>query len=58
MFVGLCQKCAFLRKVESSKGSQFFLCRRSVDDKRFPKYPTTPVVSCPGFEKVSSKNRK
>jgi hypothetical protein len=52
MFVGLCQNCTFLRKVENSKGSKFFLCRRSVEDKSFPKYPALPVVSCPGFKKL------
>lgn len=52
MFVGLCQNCKFLRKVENNKGSKFFLCRRSVEDKNFPKYPALPVVSCPGFKKL------
>jgi hypothetical protein len=50
MDIGLCQQCASLRKVESNKGSTFFLCRRSVADKRFPKYPPLPVISCSGFE--------
>ena len=58
MFVGLCQNCTFLRKVENSKGSKFFLCRRSVEDKSFPKYPPLPVVSCPGFTKLPPVGKK
>ncbi len=26
------------------------MCGRAKNDKRFPKYPPLPVLSCPGFE--------
>jgi len=48
--VGLCGRCIHSKVVENRRGSRFYLCRRSVDDGRFPRYPRLPVVSCPGFE--------
>jgi hypothetical protein len=51
---GLCETCTFARRVESSKGSVFWLCERSKTDLRFPKYPPLPVVSCSGYDE---KNR-
>jgi hypothetical protein len=48
--VGLCADCLHARRVESARGSVFFLCRRSADDPSFPKYPRLPVIACPGYE--------
>jgi len=36
--------------VGNRRGSLFLLCRRSEDDRRYPRYPPLPVVSCEGYE--------
>lgn len=46
--MGLCFECAHARRVESSRGSVFWLCELSAKDPRFPKYPRLPVLSCSG----------
>jgi hypothetical protein len=48
--VGLCGECRHARRVESAKGSIFWLCARSAVDPRFAKYPRLPVLRCAGFE--------
>jgi hypothetical protein len=50
--VGLCSDCRFAKRIESGKGSRFFLCRRSESDPSYPRYPKLPVLSCPGYESV------
>lgn len=47
---GLCATCRHVRRVESARGSDFFLCERSRTDPRFPKYPPLPVLRCLGYE--------
>ena len=47
----LCEACAHRREVTSGKGSRFLMCRLSLSDARFPKYPPQPVVACAGFER-------
>jgi hypothetical protein len=47
--VGLCVECRRMRRIVSERGSVFFLCRLSVTDASFPKYPRLPVRQCPGF---------
>jgi hypothetical protein len=47
--VGLCVACVHAQVVTSSKGSTFYLCRRSEVDPRFPRYPALPVTSCSGY---------
>lgn len=47
---GLCETCAHMRTVITPRGSMFFLCERSKDDPRYPKYPPLPVLRCPGYE--------
>jgi len=32
----------------------FYLCERSRQDARFPKYPPLPVLQCPGFEAATT----
>lgn len=46
----LCASCRFARRIENRRGSAFWLCRRSDDDPRFPRYPKLPVLACPGHE--------
>ncbi len=47
--IGLCAGCRFTRRIESARGSTFFLCRRAESDPRYSKYPQLPVRVCPGF---------
>lgn len=47
--IGLCAACRYTRRIENSRGSAFFLCRRAETDPRFSKYPQLPVRICPGF---------
>jgi len=47
---GLCAECVHARPVTSARGSTFWLCGRSAEDPRYPKYPRLPVLRCPGFE--------
>jgi hypothetical protein len=49
--IGLCVECAYSRRVESAKGSTFYLCELSESDPNFPKYPRLPVLECFGYEK-------
>jgi hypothetical protein len=49
---GLCSDCVHARRVDSDRGSVFFLCELSASDPRFPKYPRLPIVSCPGYRKI------
>jgi len=48
--IGLCADCRFMRRIESDRGSTFYLCERSATDARFPKYPRLPVLQCIGYE--------
>jgi hypothetical protein len=47
---GLCGSCIHQQLVRTGRGSEFTLCRRSKTDPAYPKYPRTPVLSCPGYE--------
>ena len=48
--VGLCATCIHARRIESDRGSAFWLCELSVTDPAFPKYPRLPVLACTGYE--------
>ena len=48
---GLCASCVHAADVPSSKGATFILCRLSVTDPRFPRYPTLPVLRCAGYDR-------
>lgn len=50
---GLCQTCAAVKRVESAKGSVFWMCTRHAADPRFPKYPPQPVRICAGWTRAS-----
>jgi hypothetical protein len=53
--LGLCAGCRHSRTIRTRTGSEFLLCERSHDDPRYPRYPRLPVLTCPGFEAVSSE---
>src|SRR5204862_3673391 len=46
---GLCGSCQHARIVQSSQGSNFYLCLLSRTDARFARYPVLPVRSCIGY---------
>jgi hypothetical protein len=46
---GLCETCRHARRIESDRGSTFYLCELSSRDSRFPKYPALPVMQCLGY---------
>lgn len=47
---GLCETCAYLRLIASSKASEFVKCELSETDARFQRYPTLPVLWCEGWQ--------
>ena len=52
---GLCSCCGHARRIESDRGSHYYLCELSASDPAFPKYPRLPVLHCPGYELASSE---
>lgn len=52
---GLCAECAKVRVITSDRGSTFVMCRESLVDSRYSKYPPQPVRSCPAFERLPSE---
>lgn len=56
--VGLCGSCRFVRRVESSRGTTFYLCRRSEEDPAYDRYPRLPVIRCAGFDPDPEITRK
>ena len=48
--IGLCADCAHIRRIESDRGSVFFLCQLALTDDRFRKYPRLPVLECAGYQ--------
>jgi hypothetical protein len=47
--VGLCATCINARRIESARGSEFWLCRLGEREERFPRYPRLPVLRCTGY---------
>jgi len=47
--IGLCLDCQHSRQIESDRGAEFYMCRLSASDPRFPKYPALPVIFCAGY---------
>jgi len=39
-----------MRRMESARGSVFYLCQRSFAEPEYPKYPRLPVLRCAGYE--------
>lgn len=50
---GLCASCANTKRVESARGSVFYLCLLAERDSRFSKYPNLPVLKCAGYERAT-----
>lgn len=48
VYPGLCAECAWVRVITTRNGSRFYLCERSREDPRFPRYPRLPVLHCEG----------
>jgi len=48
--VGLCESCAYQRRVRNTRGSTFSLCERSRAEPAYPRYPRLPVIDCVGYE--------
>ncbi|MCA2967456.1 MAG: hypothetical protein INH43_02945 [Acidobacteriaceae bacterium] len=46
---GLCATCQYSRRIETARGSCFFLCEVALTNSSFPKYPPLPVLRCPAF---------
>jgi hypothetical protein len=47
--LGLCATCAHARRVETTRGTAYWMCELSKSDPRFPKYPRLPVARCEGY---------
>ena len=54
--VGLCADCSYMKKIESARGSTFYLCQRSATDPTFPRYPRLPVLQCRGYEQKDDES--
>jgi hypothetical protein len=54
---GLCASCVHAREIVSDRGSRFVLCRLSVSDERFSKYPHLPVHTCSGYARAASESK-
>ena len=48
---GLCPECAHVRRIESAKGSVFWLCELAKSEPRLPRYPAQPRMECFGFRR-------
>jgi len=57
MTPGLCGDCLHARRVSSTRGTTFFLCERAADDPAYRRYPSLPVLSCPGYEPPEGPRR-
>ncbi|HEX3691847.1 MAG TPA: hypothetical protein VHU13_00755 [Solirubrobacteraceae bacterium] len=54
---GLCASCAHRQLVPNTRGSVFWLCRRSRVDRRYARYPRLPVLDCAGHERAGDVER-
>jgi hypothetical protein len=53
MRAGLCAACVHARRIESDRGSVFYMCGLSESDPGYPKYPRLPVIQCRGFSETT-----
>ena len=44
------------RRIESRRGSAFYLCGRAETDPAYARYPRLPVRECPGYERATGSN--
>jgi predicted CoA-binding protein len=55
--VGLCRECRQARWVPAPR-ALYWMCRRSLNEPEFERYPRLPVRACPGFERMGvNENR-
>lgn len=47
---GLCASCRHAAVVKGAR-SRFWMCRRSLTDPAYPRYPRLPVLRCAGYER-------
>jgi len=47
---GLCADCLHARRIESDRGTKFYLCELAAVDPAYRKYPALPVIRCAGFQ--------
>jgi len=50
---GLCARCRHAHRIDTRRGSVFFLCSLAETDPLFVRYPRLPVLECEGFEPAS-----
>lgn len=50
---GLCEECYLGSRVTSSRGSTFFLCKQSLVDPNYPRYPRLPVLQCEAYKPLA-----
>lgn len=55
--IGLCADCGNVKRMQSARGSVFYLCQLSAQDPSFSKYPRLPVTRCSGYVPASSCGR-
>lgn len=48
--VGLCADCLHARRITNRRGAVFLLCARAAADPRFRRYPSLPLLRCPGHQ--------
>jgi len=46
---GLCGHCVHCQVIDGVR-SRFYLCRLAAIDPRFRRYPSLPVIACPGHQ--------
>jgi hypothetical protein len=51
--VGLCASCAYARRIESRRGSAFYLCGRAGVEPGYDRYPRLPVRECDGHQSLA-----
>jgi len=50
MTQSLCETCRLMREIVTPKGSRFLLCKLSMSNPAYPKYPGQPTVQCEGHQ--------
>ena len=58
MDAGLCGDCVHARRIESERGSVFWMCQLSATNPNFAKYPRLPVLSCAGYSHKSVRSNE
>ena len=53
--LGLCGSCQHVERVDSARGSTFYLCTLSYTDPAFKRYPTLPLRVCSGYQASTAR---